>query len=81
MKTKINNLIFFINLIYLNNINAGTWEKIHIAIYDNNISLVRNILENNLSEINSSTGGGLTPLHVAVKIRNLEIIKLLIKMV
>lgn len=58
---------------------ANGWEAIHQAVFETDIKKIKAILEKQSDEIEAVTNAGLTPLHMAVKKRNLLLVKLFIK--
>ncbi|MDH5465331.1 MAG: ankyrin repeat domain-containing protein [Thiovulaceae bacterium] len=63
-------MIFF--LFTLNLALAG-FSEIHDAIMFNDIKKVQSLIDNDLADIDEKTGSGLTPLHIAVKVRSIQI--------
>lgn len=66
-------ILFFLHLVvYANN----GWNALHEAVYSGNTSQVQTQLQ--YTDIDSQTHAGLTPLHMAVKKRDLNMVKFLL---
>lgn len=59
-------------LLTLNFAMAG-FSEIHDAIMFNDLKKVQSLIENDLADIDEKTGSGLSPLHIAVKVRSIKI--------
>ena len=55
------------------------WKAIHSAVYNDNIKLVKKILKKSKQDIDAKSKAGISPLHIAVKNRDLEIVKILVE--
>ena len=63
-------LAFFIALSAL---FAGGFQPIHNAVMHKDMAKIKSLIEDDGVNVNSRTGSGLTPLHVAIKVRALDI--------
>ena len=71
---------FYLLIIISIFINANNgWSKLHKYIYKEDLIKVESILKAEPNLINKKSNFGISPLHLAIKVRNLEIVKLLIK--
>ncbi len=64
---------FFILLYIIVSFAHADFAEIHDAIMFNDIDKVKNLIENDLADIDEPTGSGLTPLHIAIKVRSIDI--------
>ncbi len=55
------------------------WSALHEAVYNDNAKLVKEILKKKDTDIDAKSKAGISPLHIAVKNRDLEIVKILVK--
>jgi len=54
------------------------WSPLHYALYDGNITHLKHLIAATPTLIDTPSKAGIAPLHMAVKLRNLEAVKLLI---
>ena len=55
------------------------WSALHEAVYSDNAKLVKRILKEGDFDIDAKSKAGISPLHIAVKNRNLEIVRILVR--
>lgn len=69
-------ILFFLIFSITYSLSNNGWQAIHQAIFEGNIHKVQSIL--NEDNIEATTSSGLTALHMAIKKRDLLLVKLLI---
>jgi len=70
--------IIFI-ILFITNIFANGWQDIHRAVYQENYSEINRMLSEDFRTVHILTNNELTPLHLAVKMRNFKLIQLFLK--
>lgn len=70
-------LLLFFCLSFFAYASQNGWNALHHAVFEANYKEVQKLLKS--IEIESTTNAGLTPLHIAVKKRDLKMVKLLVK--
>ncbi|MCK9336353.1 MAG: ankyrin repeat domain-containing protein [Arcobacteraceae bacterium] len=70
-------IIVLLNLAFSSNVDSNNgWNDLHLAIYQGDKSKVELLLKT--YDIDSTTKVGLTPLHIAIKKRDIDLIKYLL---
>lgn len=67
----------FVGVLFADSENG--WNELHKAVYEQNISKVTQIIKSQKIGIDSKSKAELSPLHMAVKQRDLEIVKFLVE--
>lgn len=73
-------IIFFILILLSSQIWADSingWNELHKSVYEGNIHKTKQLIKK--SDIDSQTKAGLTPLHIAVKKRDIAMLMLLLR--
>jgi ankyrin repeat protein len=71
--------ITFFYIILVANILANGWQEIHRAVYNEDYQKIEQIISNNIDSVNDLTTTDLTPLHLAVKMRNFNLVEFFLK--
>ncbi len=58
---------------------ANGWNALHYAVFNDNFKLAKKLIEKNHLNIDSKSKAGISPLHIAVKNRDLKMVKFLLK--
>jgi uncharacterized protein len=70
-------LSVLLNLLFSSNIDSNNgWNDLHLAVYQGDKQKVESLLKT--YDINSTTKVGLMPLHIAIKKRDIDLIKFLL---
>ncbi len=73
--------ILFILLAILLSLSAedNGWTPLHHAIYDGNVTRIKELVKSDHDLIESPSKAGIAPLHIAVKLRQPDTVKLLVE--
>ncbi len=69
--------ILILNILIADKING--WNILHNAVFENDYNITKNILNLKEIDIDAKSKAGISPLHIAVKNRNLKLVKLLLR--
>ncbi len=72
-------VLFFVFICFLYADEVNGWNALHYAVYNDNLNLAKKLIEKNHFDVNKKSKAGISPLHIAVKNRDLPMVKLLLK--
>ncbi|MBN2768915.1 MAG: ankyrin repeat domain-containing protein [Campylobacterales bacterium] len=68
--------IIFLSFCFADEKNG--WSTLHQAVYDNNLVAIEKSIDEDSTLIEQKSNAGITPLHIAVKLRRMDIVKILL---
>ncbi|MCF6202038.1 MAG: ankyrin repeat domain-containing protein, partial [Hydrogenimonas sp.] len=74
-------IIFIIALFFSVMLNADSsngWQPLHEALFSQNAKKVKSLVEKGGCDIDAQSKAGISPLHIAVKVRNLNLVNYLL---
>ncbi len=71
--------VFIFGAISLFGDSVNGWNRLHYAVFNDDFNLTKKLIEKDHIDIDSKSKAGISPLHIAVKNRDLPMVKLLLK--
>jgi uncharacterized protein len=71
-------LFFYMISLFCFGDEKNGWSVLHQAVYDNDLTVIEKSIKEDSTLVDQQSNAGITPLHIAVKLRRMDIVKMLL---